>query len=152
MLKKLLLTLSALILLLVLAAGWLLATQSGLNTAISLAQKALPALEVGDAQGRLIDSVTLSQVHYRPEQASGAEIESISLRWQPMALLKATLHVQSLQISQVDIYTVATEQTEPESGAISLPDIELPVQVRVDELAVERVSLKTAIQRRFYKK
>jgi translocation and assembly module TamB len=141
MFKKLLLTFAALILLLVLAAGWLLATQSGLNTAISLAQKTLTALEIGDAKGRLIDSVTLSQVHYRPEQASGAEIESISLRWQPMALLKATLHVQSLQVSQVDIFTVATEQTEPESGAISLPDIELPVQVRVDELAVERVTL-----------
>ncbi len=39
MFKKLLLTFAALILLLVLAVGWLLATQSGLNTAISLAQK-----------------------------------------------------------------------------------------------------------------
>ncbi|WP_297811390.1 translocation/assembly module TamB domain-containing protein [uncultured Methylophaga sp.] len=143
MLKKLLLTFAALILLLVLAAGWLLATQSGLNTAISLAQKALPALQVGEARGRLIDSVTLSEVDYRPEQASGAEIDSISLRWQPMALLKATVHVQSLQVSGVDVFTVAATEpeSEPESTAISLPDIQLPVQIQVDELAVGRVTL-----------
>lgn len=140
MLKKLLIVFAVVLLLLTGFSGWLLGTQSGLSTAVSLAEKLVPALTVEQAEGRLSRSVTLSQVHFRPDNASGAEIDKIQLRWQPSALLNATFHIESLIVDGVAVYSVAGEE-EPDQAEIKLPEIRLPLKVEVARAQLADVRL-----------
>lgn len=140
MLKKLLVSFAVVLLLLMVFSGWLLGTQSGLNSAISLAERLVPGLTIQQAEGRLFRSVSLNHVRFRPDNASGAEINEIYLRWTPSALLDATLYIDSLMLDGIKVYSVSGEE-EPASSEISLPEIRLPLRIEVADLHLKDVDL-----------
>lgn len=138
--KKLFYSFLVLLLLILLSFGWLLGTQSGLNMTVSLAERFAPALQINQAQGRLLGHVSMQGIYYRPENSSGAEIEQLSLDWQPTALFSSTLMINSLIIEGVDIHTVAGEATTEESE-FSLPEIQLPLQIKIASFKLTDVDL-----------
>lgn len=138
--KKLFYSLIILLLLLLLSLGWLLGTQSGLNAAAGLAQKFVPALQINQVRGRLLGKVSMQGIYYLPEGSTGAKIEQFSLDWQPMALFKATLRIDALNISGLDIHTVTGKETTEDSG-LSLPEIQLPLRIQLAGFSVNDVDL-----------
>lgn len=138
--KKLLYALVVLLVVLLVSFSWLLGTQSGLNTVVSLAQKAVPGLEISQARGRLISAVEVKGLQYRPDAATGIDIDELALRWQASALLGATLYIESLNVQGVTVHSVAAEPAETESS-FTPPDIKLPLQIEVASAAIEDVSL-----------
>jgi translocation and assembly module TamB len=138
--KKLFYSFLVLLLLILLSLGWLLGTQSGLNAAVGLAERFVPALQINQAQGRLLGNMSMQGIHYLPEDSSGAEIEQFSLDWQPTALFKATLSIDALNISGVDIHTVAGEETAEDSEH-SLPEVQLPLRIQIASFSVNDVDL-----------
>ncbi len=140
--KKLFYSFIVLLLLLLLTMAWLLGTQSGLNTVVSLAERFVPALQIDRAQGRLLGNLSIQGIEYRPENSSGAEIKQLRLDWEPTALFSATLMIDSLRINELDIYTVASE-AQADEGELSLPEIQLPVQIKIANFDLNDVDLIT---------
>lgn len=139
--KKLFYSFLVLLLLILLSFAWLLGTQSGLNTAVGLAERFVPALQINQARGHLLGHVSMQGIQYRPENSSGAEIEQLSLDWQPTALFSTTLMIDSLSIYGVDIHTVASEVDTEDENEISLPEIQLPLQIKIASFKLEDVAL-----------
>lgn len=137
--KKLLIGFVLLLILLFGALTWLVASQSGLNTAVSLAQKVVPALTVEKAKGRLITGINLTGLRYRPEAATGVEVDKLDLQWQASALLHASLYIKSLDISDVTIYSVASQQEA--DTELSPPEITLPLQVEIAKAEISDVDM-----------
>lgn len=117
---------------------WLVSTQSGLAQLATLVQLAsgnrlvLTGLS-GTALGPLsIDAftVTTNKVHIT--------IRGITLAWSPAALLRGEFHATALNATELTI----TPQPGPASDtAPTLPDIRLPLRVRVDQAALTQLVL-----------
>lgn len=138
--KKLLYSFIILLLLILFSSAWLLGTQSGLNALVSLSERFVPALQINQAEGRVLGNLSLRGIQYRPQDSSGAEIEQVDLDWQPAALLSATLKIDTLSINKLDIYTVASETTA-EEGALNLPELQLPLQIKIASFNLTDVTL-----------
>lgn len=141
---KILWSLLTVFLLLVLATGWLLATESGLRSVISIVEKAVPELDIEQAEGRLIDTVHLQRLSFKPNNANGVEVADIIFDWQPKALLKATLLVNELAVSDVKLFITESSEEDTASADITLPEVVLPLRVEIAELIVDKVQMVTA--------
>lgn len=138
--KRIFNNLAVLCLLIALSAAWLLLTQSGLNVVVSLTQKLQPDLHIDQAKGRLLGELTMSGIHYLPENSHGAEIEQLSLNWKPGALFKATVFIESLKLSGVNLH-LADDGTAAEKTDKPLPDIQLPFRIKLSGLMLENVNV-----------
>ncbi len=120
---------------------WVLGTQSGLRFALGLADDLAPGLlEVERADGRVLGDLHLRGVKVR---APGLDLDlgGLDLRWSPLAAFTGTLRVQELRVRDLDLVTQPGEETEPEDGPLELPSIALPIDVELDQVLIERVSL-----------
>lgn len=142
--RKILWSILIVFLLLMIAVGWLLSTQSGLRTVISVAENVVPELEIEQAQGTLLNQLHLQNLTYKPGNGNGVEVADITLEWQPSALLKATLLIEKLAVSDVTVFLSEAEELQTEPGPISLPEVVLPLRVEVAELTVSNVQSVTA--------
>nr|WP_199065618.1 translocation/assembly module TamB domain-containing protein [Chromobacterium sp. ASV5] len=133
----------ALLLALLLAAGWATSTRSGFAWLMqSLGGFSQQTLSVGRADGALWQGFTLEDVRLR-SAGSDVDIESLRLEWQPSALWRRELHVTRLAIGHVRV------ASKPEAGKPSQPltlprSLKLPLTVRLERLSVASVSLKPA--------
>ncbi|MCX4186304.1 translocation/assembly module TamB domain-containing protein [Methylophaga sp. OBS4] len=139
--RKFIVSLLALIFIIAAALIWLVSTESGLHSSVSLLQKIIPAIQIGQAQGRLIDNIDLQQLSYQPETGTAVEIDHIQLQWQARNLLKATVAVEKLFITGLRIQLADSEQQETEA---TLPELNLPFRVHIAELQLEEVQIQTA--------
>jgi len=139
--RKILWSILFIFLLLVLAVGWLVTTQSGLRAAVSLTQTILPELEIKHAEGRLIDKVQLQGIVYTADGTTLAEVANITLDWQASALLQATFFIQNLTVNDINLFLPESEATDEATEAINLPEVVLPLRLDIAELTV--TSLQT---------
>lgn len=120
--------------------AWLVTTQSGLNTTLHIVNKMVPDLNVGEAKGELFGELLLSDIQYQPEQATAVAIEQLQLRWKPAELIKRHLHIQQLAVKGVTIRPIEhSEEVSDTSTEISVPDIDLPLRVTLDQLTISHV-------------
>jgi translocation and assembly module TamB len=134
--RKILWSSSIIVLAVVLLMAWLLATQSGLRTTISFVQKVVPELTIEQAEGSLLDEVYLKNLAYKPDNAVGVELSETTLQWQPAALFKATLLIEKLALTKVTVFLNEAEQEVSEPETITLPDINLPLRIKLEQLSV----------------
>lgn len=130
--------------------AWLLATESGLKFALTQAKNQLPdALQVKAAQGSLLGGMTLQGVRWQQDGMS-VTADEIALEIRPWALFTGTAHLDHLRVQTLAITIPPSQdekpETETQSGPLNLPDIALPIQVRVDELSLKAVSFNQADQ------
>jgi translocation and assembly module TamB len=124
----------------ILALGWVLGTQSGLRFTLGLVEDLAPGLlQVDQVDGRVLGDLSLRGLAVRLPDLD-VDLGSLDLRWQPLGVLVGTLRVQELSVRDLDL--VATPAAEAEKGGpIELSSIALPVRVELEQVLVERVSL-----------
>ena len=117
-----------------------LGTQTGLRTAIGLAEDAFPDfIQVGQADGRVLGHLSLRDLAVHLPTLDLA-IGRIDLDWTPWAIVEGLVSVQRLAASDIDL-TLAPSPEPKEKTPFTLPDILLPVRVEVGEALVERFRL-----------
>ncbi|WP_043770166.1 translocation/assembly module TamB domain-containing protein [Algiphilus aromaticivorans] len=125
---------TALLLLLLLATGWLLMSKSGLRFAVQTADLvAGPAFSVEHAEGRLFGTMRLSGIRSETP-AADVDIERLSFGWTAGWLPGLRFHVRSLQIEGVQVALKDAGETTPEEDTESTPlDLSLPLRVVIAE-------------------
>ncbi|QKT02504.1 translocation/assembly module TamB domain-containing protein [Ectothiorhodospiraceae bacterium 2226] len=142
-------SLAALALVLLLAGGalaWLVGTTSGLHTAVALADRFAPGtLTVARAEGRLWDTLTLHTLHY-VDDGTEVRAERVHLTWSLSHLLRERhLHVRRADADRLYVRQTPgeppAEQAAAREGPLTLPNIELPVRITLDDLRLTDVTL-----------
>ena len=132
LLGALLLTLSA--------AAFLLATDPGLNSLISIVSRLSGGrVQVGAASGTLLGALQLRELRYS-DGVDAVSIDRLTLRWQPGALFSGGVRIESVAATGVRV-VLGPGSDDKAAGPVVLPDLSLPVSLRIDSLAVDRLSV-----------
>jgi translocation and assembly module TamB len=119
------------------ALSWLLGTHAGLR--FGLAQ--VPGLQVEEIQGRLWDKTVLRGVRYHQDGIQ-VNIGEAVLNWRPAALWWRTVHIVTLAGHEIEIVLPPPQESTASTAPLRLPDITLPLDVRINELAVSALRLR----------
>lgn len=167
------LTLTIVLLLAVVSAtAWLVATPSGLHWAYARVKQSLgDNVSLDRLDGRLIGPLTIGGLRYRTETVD-AHIEQIDFDWSPAALFGGRLSIEPLVIRGARVaLTPSSEQKEPTPFRLDLPlsirlarldatDIEIvragqtPIQIHAaqftgaldaDTLTIDHMEIRTSI-------
>lgn len=99
----------------------------------------VPGLLVEDFSGRLAGSWQAGRLSWRQgEQA--VELSGVEFAWRPACLLGLTLCVDRLVAGQVSL-TLPPGEDEGAGGPLQLPELKLPLQIRLGEVRVGRLLL-----------
>lgn len=103
----------------------------------------VPGLQVEGFHGRLGDSWSATQVRWQQGEQR-VQIDALSLSWSPSCLLRMTLCLEQLHSSQVRVYLPpsAAANSEP----LSLPELALPLSVRLGSVGIDSLSVNDAEQ------
>ena len=133
------------VLVVLLLLGLVLGTQTGLRTAIKVAEELAPGvIAVEQADGRVLGRLHLAGVAVR---VSGLDLDlgSFDLDWSPLGLVAGSLRISEIAVRDIDVVAApGDKEDEPEvkaSGPIELPRIDLPIEIILDRLLVERLSV-----------
>lgn len=122
------------------ALAWVVATGPGLRWALQLAAGYVPgSLQFERIEGRLLGPVRLEGVVFRSETGTAVDIGSVGFDWRPRALVAGTVHVTTLTVSGLKVEPGKESEAPPEP--LALPDISVPVAVKLDRLIVERADV-----------
>lgn len=144
-LTRLLWLLLILILMILGVAYWLVYTNSGTRTALSVARDFFPpGLQIEQVDGVLAGPLQVGALQYQDDSLtiSGKQMQ---LDWRPMSLLESLAVGGYLEIDQVLaeelIIDVGASEDEPtEEG---LPEISLPIDIRVNALSLQKLVVNT---------
>ena len=138
--KWIAISLFALLVLLLVTLGLVLGTQAGSRWALGL----VPGLEVDGFQGTLAGQWQAKTLVW---QSGGDRVELVAplLEWTPGCLLRRTLCVDKLHAAQVEL-TFAPTETDPDSGPLKLPELDLPLAIELGEVQVGTLRLDGAEQ------
>jgi translocation and assembly module TamB len=134
-----------LVLVVLVAAGLavLVGTETGLRSAVGLAQSAMPGrLSLQSLSGRLIGPLELRGLRFADASAV-VELDRVAFDWRPGELLAGRVHVSVLELQGVRVTPGEARPAEPESASepTRLPDIALPVEIVIDRLEVSDARL-----------
>jgi translocation and assembly module TamB len=120
--------------------GWLLCTSSGLRFALVQAQRlAHGALQVQQAEGRLIGPIDVALLRYDDGKGTTATITRTHLDWTIAALLYKRLHIVDLDVQRVDVALPAPQKNTSSSGGFSLKP---PVALFLDRVHIGPVTIQ----------
>ena len=132
-LRRLLFWLSGLLLLALLAAGFVISTETGLQSLIALAERVAPGqLTVDSVNGRLLGPLQIKGLRYEQGPLQLA-LGNANLDWQPSALFSGKVHITSLHFSDLDVQLPPGDSASSPEPLI-LPDIHLPLAVSISDL------------------
>ena len=123
-------SLFAVVFMLVLAVGLVLGTQAGSRWALGL----VPGLQVEGFQGRLAGLWQAERLVWQSGE-DRVELTAPLLEWTPGCLLRRTLCVDKLHAAQIEL-AFAPTATDPDSGPLKLPDLDLPLAIELGEVQV----------------
>ncbi|MBE9561339.1 MAG: hypothetical protein IMF12_00565, partial [Proteobacteria bacterium] len=149
-LKYSLLTILFLLIIIIAIISWLVSTESGLQFIGTQAQNFAPGeLKIAKLEGRIIDRISFNDLSYQDGETT-AKIESFIFDWDAGALLSAKVHLEQLHINNIEIHLPKSEpvieepESEQESAPLEIPDIKLPVQIALDDIQINHISIQTA--------
>lgn len=116
-----------------------LQTRTGIDTVVRLAlQLSSGAVQLGDWRGQWFSDVELSDVRIHAGSTQ-IRIDRLHLRWSPQELWQRRLHLQLLQLGQLDIVSAASKQP------LVLPQsLQLPFSLQIDRIVCDRLTLAPA--------
>ena len=119
--------------------GWLLCTGSGLRFALGQAQGFMHgALQVQQAQGRLIGPLDIALLRYDDGKGTDVSITRAHLDWNIAALLYKRLHVIDLRVDHVDVALPATQ----ENASSTTFSLKPPIALLLDRVHIGPVTIK----------
>ena len=118
---------------------WLTSTTSGLKMVV-LALENTGMVQVGQLEGSLFGRMMLKDVAVRAGETT-LRVDCAELNWQPLELLKRKVQVDRLWLSGVQIELAEGASKEEEASA-PWGGLSLPIEIFVDDLLVDRVSLR----------
>lgn len=125
-------------------ATWLLGTASGGRWLFGQ----VPGLTVSGFEGRLGGQWQAQRLEWRSE-GTRAILDDLSMQWSSACLLEREVCLQELRIAAAEIQTTPEDPAGPEgesqSEPISLPEIDLPVTITVDQLSLGRLTLNDTL-------
>jgi len=128
-----------------LLSGWLLGSQSGLRTALSLAQRFAPDTVVVDkATGRLLGPVLLSNVQVDLPGVQ-AQVDSVEIDWLPSQLFSGVLAIDRVKLSGLVLSLLPAKEThdaEDVAPGLELPaSVEAPIDIQLTDFQVAGAQL-----------
>jgi translocation and assembly module TamB len=121
-------------------AGWLVASESGLQWLIGVVQlKSRGDLSVKGISGSLIDNIFMQQLVLRGD-GWRVTLQGVQLEWQPAALLRGELEVLHLSARQVEILSLTSDTPSVLPGNLGLP-----LLVSVKQLKIDSISVATSV-------
>jgi translocation and assembly module TamB len=118
----------------VLSLALLLGTQGGSRWLLAQA----PGLQIDGFSGRLAGSWSAQRLQWQQGDDS-VQVLTPSLSWSPSCLLRLTLCIEQLQSGPVSL--VFTDDGQPSSEPFSLPDLSLPLALRVEQVQLASLQL-----------
>lgn len=95
-------------------------------------------------EGTLLRDFTLHEVEIRAGNGTQVHIQSARLRWWPWQLLQRQAHIRLLDIAGVNVQLASTAPpAEQGQASLDLPNIQLDLNIRVDQLIVESAEIHT---------
>ncbi|MFJ3483125.1 translocation/assembly module TamB domain-containing protein [Pseudomonas sp. NPDC090202] len=128
-------TLLTLIILLVLALGWLLGTQTGSRWALGW----VPGLEVESFSGRLAGQWQADRLRWQQGE-NQVEVDAPLFDWSPGCLTRMTLCINTLQTGDVRLHFPPSGEPAS-SGPITLPNLKLPLAIELGRIQVGSIHL-----------
>ncbi|MCW8934295.1 MAG: translocation/assembly module TamB domain-containing protein [Gammaproteobacteria bacterium] len=121
---------------------WLTMTQAGLQWSYHQAKPYLPAeLSINNIQGKLFGPITLTDLEYKTHDTV-IRSRQIIVDWKPVDLLLTQIDIHYLHIQSLNIVLPDTEQNQPPQNQIlSLPEINLPWHITLNNAVIESMSL-----------
>lgn len=129
-----------LVLLAVLALGVLLGTTAGGRWVLGQ----VPGLQVEQFQGQLGSRWQAERLVWE-QDGNRVEVTAPRLDWSPRCLLRMALCIEVLQAGDIDL-VFPPGSDEAASEPFSLPDIQLPLELRIERVEVGRVRLNEVEQ------
>ncbi|PID60747.1 MAG: hypothetical protein CSB44_09355 [Gammaproteobacteria bacterium] len=131
------------------ALAWLLGTESGTRQALALGQRFAPGtLEWDAADGRLTGPLQIDGFRYAQEDGLSARVDSLALDWTPSALVGRRLELAQLHIDGVELRLPepAPAPAEEAPAGEGLPEIDLPVSIDLQDVALSNIAVYPAGQ------
>ena len=125
-----------LVLLIALAVGALLGTTAGSRWVLGKA----PGVHVEDFRGRLGGEWQAQRLVWE-QDGSRVEIQSPRMAWSPLCLLRMALCVDELVTGDVDLTFPPTAEDDKPNEPFSLPELKLPLELRVERVQIGNVRL-----------
>ncbi|WP_040294975.1 translocation/assembly module TamB domain-containing protein [Beggiatoa alba] len=143
-LKRLSLVLLIGLILTLFMAGWGASTETGSHWLIRFAQRWIPGeLTIQHIEGSLLNRLVLKNIHYQHE-AINVDADSLIFAWQAGALFDLNVHVQQIIANKVKvIIPPSTTPVEPSKEPFSLPEIQLPISIALDDVQLTEFELQT---------
>jgi translocation and assembly module TamB len=133
------------LLLIALAAAWLLGTGSGLRFALARAAAATHgALSVQQAHGRLLGPLDLRDVRYKDGKGTDIRLASAHLEIAVWPLLRKRLHVLDLQADDIQVELPPSPQTNTDQSTGF--QLQPPLDVQLDHVRVGKLAIRQAGQ------
>ena len=130
-----------LLVLLLAALGFVVSTQTGLETLLSVVKRVAPGeLTYDHLEGRLIGPLELNGFRYH-DGPLNARIDRASFDWRPSELMQGLLHIERLAVKGVSVQLPPSEP-EPETEPFVLADIALPIKLRIDGVDIDEVRIQ----------
>ena len=116
--------------------GWLTTSESGLQTAASLAERASGGqLQIEQASGRLLGSLDIGQLRWQDADLK-IEASQTHLDWSPAALLHGTLDIAELRVDALRIVSAPSDTATRPPG-----DLQLNLTVNAKKVQILKLSV-----------
>ena len=142
-LKRLLLSLLLLILVVAGMSSLLLGTGSGVQWLFEIGNRFIPGeLSVEQTEGSLLSDLQLHQLRYRSADMR-VEVEDVVFNWNPSSLFSGVFHLRELSLNKLRYQQlrISENKQQPSQEPIKLPDIDLPLQLKLDLIQAKSVEI-----------
>ena len=132
------------LLLIILGIVWyLLGTDKGFSTVTSQLSKRIDGLAMGEVTGNLNNGINSDDISFSND-AIAVNASGVDTQWRLACLLQREFCLDRIIIDELDVETFATDKPaeEPATGPIELPTINLPIDVKVGEVVIRKLSFK----------
>ncbi len=106
----------------------------------------LPTLSVQQIDGRLLDRMTLTDLHYQSDSETVTAKQLIFV-WQPSKLFSGTLKIVDLALDQLSVIVADSAPSEAPGGFDFNAEFGLPLQVAIENLLLTNASFQQGEQR-----
>lgn len=136
-------SLLALLLIVLLSAVFLLGTTPGTRITLNMADRFAPGnIEWQGLEGNLLSELRLRRLEYEDGELT-IGVDNVRLNWRPQALFNRQLHIQAFEFSALQLHLPEATDTDETATdePFSLPDINLPVDIRLDQAHLQSIDL-----------
>lgn len=131
------------ILVIMLFIGALVFTNSGLKLALWGVEKAIPALQIENAEGSLIPAFTLSGIHYRNDELLKIDANKLHFSFTAKCLLEPSLCINDITINglRLDLPKIPKSTEKPKEAPVEQKLLSIPIPINIDSININDLDI-----------